>query len=361
MQHPDFKIPELPLKNIKYDGLNKLIINANRELAKYDGLIQNISNPEILLWSLTTSESVSSSRIEWTQTSFSEIVRYQDSLKNTNENFASIQEVINYKKALIYATEKIQSENLSLKLIKQIHSILLDWVRWENKDRWNFRNKQNWIWVYWSTPETAEYLPPAPDELDGYLNNLEQYFSYDDYDPLVQTAIIHCQFESIHPFLDWNGRVGRLLIPLFLYSKWLLSYPSFYMSEYFEYDKYEYINSLRKVTHKLNWEWWIEYFLNAVIWQVYHNTQRIKDIQSLYESMKRAMNTVIHSPKYIEIIDFLFKKPIFTVAEFIDKVKLSKVSSYKYLNSLQKEWFLDFEKNSKIITYKFKLLMDILE
>ena len=264
MQHPNFKIPILPLKHIRYDKLGKLIVLANRELAKYDWLIQSIPNPEILLWTLTTSESVSSSRIEWTQTSFFEVVRYQDSLKEKNKHFADIQEVVNYKKALIYATEKIQKEKLSLSLIKEIHKILLDWVRWSNKDRWNFRKTQNWIWVYWSKPETAEYLPPAPEKIEKYLKNLEDYFQYNDEDPLVQVAIIHSQFESIHPFLDWNWRVWRLLIPLFLYSKWLLSYPSFYMSEYFEYDKYWYILALRQVTHELNREWRIEYFLNGV-------------------------------------------------------------------------------------------------
>lgn len=361
MQHPDFKIPNLPLKNIKYDELNKLIILANRELAKYDWLIQSIQNPEILLWSLTTSESVSSSRIEWTQTSFSEVVRYQDSLKESNKSFADIQEVINYKKALIYATEKIQTESLSLSLIKDIHRILLDWVRWSNKDRWNFRKTQNWIWAYWSKPETAEYLPPAPEEIEKHLKNLEKYFQYDDVDPLVQTAIIHSQFESIHPFLDWNWRVGRLLIPLFLYSKWLLSYPSFYMSEYFEYDKYGYVLALRQVTHELNRKWWIEYFLNGVVGQVHHNTERIKNMQMLYENMKKDINSIIKSKKYIEILDFLFKKPIFTVAEFIENVWLSRALSYKYLDLLQKEWYLKLEEDSKIMTYNFKLLMEIFE
>ncbi len=360
MQHPNFRIPTLPLKNIDYNKLNKLIILANRELAKYDGLIQSITNPEILLWSLRTSESVSSSRIEWTQTSFSEVVRYEDSLKKNNKHYADIQEVINYKKALLYATDKIQKESLSLSLIKDIHKILLDWVRWTNKDRWNFRKKQNWIWTYWSTPETAEYLPPAPEKIEKYLKNLEEYFQYDEEDPLVQVAIIHSQFESIHPFLDWNWRVGRLLIPLFLYSKWLLSYPSFYMSEYFEYDKYGYVLALRKVTHELNREWWIEYFLNWVVGQVHHNTERIKDMQLLYENMKNNIKSIINSRKYLEILDFLFKKPIFTVAEFIENVWLSRALCYRYLDILQKEWYLSLE-DSKVMTYNFKLLMEIIE
>ncbi len=127
MQHPDFKVKDLPLKNIDYKELNQLIISANRELARYDGWIQSISNPEILLSSLTTSESVSSSRIEGTQTTFSEVVKYEISLKESNKKYADIQEVINYKKALLYAVEKIQEDNhLTLNLIKEIHAILLD-------------------------------------------------------------------------------------------------------------------------------------------------------------------------------------------------------------------------------------------
>lgn len=358
MQHPKFKIPKLPLRNLNYIKLQKTIILANRELAKYDWLIQSIHNPEILLWTLTTSESLSSSRIEWTQTSFSEVVKYQDSLKESNKNFADIQEVANYKKALLFAVDKIQTEELSLSLIKQIHEILLNGVRWSNKDRWNFRKKQNRIWTLWSSPTNAEYLPPAPEDLDKLLKNLENYFLYDDFDPLVQTAIIHAQFECIHPFLDGNWRIWRLLIPLFLYKKWLLTYPSFYMSEYFEYDKYWYVMALRKISHKLDREWWIEYFLNAVVGQVHHNTQRINDMQTLYDHMKASIQSILHTSKYIKILDFMFKKPVFTVSEFIENVWLGKTISYKYLEILRKEWFLSLE-SSPIKTYNFKLLMEI--
>lgn len=361
MQHPDFIIPELPLKNIDYAKLQNKIILSNRELAKYDGLIQNIPNPEVLLGTFATTESVSSSRIEWTQTTVSEVVQYQDSLKEINKKFADIQEVINYKKALLFAVDKIQSENLTLSLIKEIHAILLDWVRWANKDRWNFRKKQNWIWTFWSTPETAEYLPPDPNEINKYLNNLEEYFQYDDVDPLVQIAIIHSQFESIHPFLDWNWRIWRLLIPLFLYKKWLLSYPSFYMSEFFEYDKYSYVMALREVTHHLNREWRIEYFLNAVVAQVHRNIERIKNMQLLYEHMKDSIRLVLHTSQYLKILDFMFKKPIFTVSEFIANVWLGKSVSYDYLNLLEKEWFLVLEQNTSVKTYNFKLLMDLIE
>ena len=361
MQHPDFKIPELPLKNLNYEKIMDSVVLANRELWKYDGLIQNIPNPEILLWTFATTESLSSSRIEGTQASISEVIKYQDSLKETDKNFADIQEVVNYKKALLFAIEKVKKEDLSLLLLKETHWILLNWVRWSDRERWQFRTKQNRIWTRDSTPETAAYLPPAPEEMDKYLKNLEEYFKYDDRDPLVQVAIIHSQFESIHPFLDWNWRIWRLLIPLFLYKKWLLSYPSFYMSEYFEYDKYSYILALRKVTHELDWEWWIEYFMYAIVAQVHHNTQRINDMQKLYDSMKSSFYTVIHSPQYIKILDFLFKKPIFTALEFSEKTWISKSMCYSYLDKLVKEWFLSVEWDSQTKTYTFKLLMDIIE
>ena len=361
MQHPDFKVKTLPLKDLNYDKIMDSVVLANREIWKYYWLVQTIQNPGVLLWIFTTIEAVSSLHIDWIQTSILEVIKHQDSINNEDQKFEDIQEVLNYKKALLFAFDKIEDEDISLPLLKDIHSILLDWSKWENKEKWEFRTIQNWIWSSDSTPETASYLPPSPKELDKHLKNLEDYFKYDDRDPLVQAAIIHAQFDNIYPFLNWNRRMGRLLIPLFLYKKWLLSYPCFFMSEYFDYDKYPYINALRKVTHELNRELWIEYFMYAIVAQVRYNTQRIKDMQSLYEDMNNSLYWVIHTPQYVKILDFLFKKPVFTVAEFIENTWISKTMSYEYLWKLKHKWFLQLDEKSSVKTYIFKFLMDIIE
>jgi Fic family protein len=164
--------------------------------------------------------------------------------------------------------------------------------------------------------EDAMYIPPSPFQMQQSLNNLEKYFHINDKDILVQTAIIHAQFEIIHPFLDGNGRIGRLLIPLFMYSKGLLSYPSFYMSEYFSLEKEKYYTHLHGISENGNWNNWIVFFLDAVIKQAKINLSKVQQIIQLYEKIKELIQKEVHTHHFIDITDFIFCKPAFKASEF---------------------------------------------
>ncbi|HEO0078340.1 TPA: Fic family protein, partial [Streptococcus agalactiae] len=174
-----------------------------------------------------------------------------------------------YRKALFYALENISTINnidskglpLSNRIIKEMHKILLDNVRGSSKNPGNFKRSQNYI----GSVSSISYTPVPAEKTPEYMSNLEQYIHYDDLDLLVQSAIIHAQFEMIHPFEDGNGRIGRLLIPLFLYYQELLSYPTFYMSSYFERDRSLYISHLSNISKDNNWKDWFEYYLEGVI------------------------------------------------------------------------------------------------
>ena len=170
-----------------------------------------------------------------------------------------------------------------------------------------------------------------------HLSNFEKYVHYEEKDRLVQLAIVHAQFEIIHPFLDGNGRVGRILIPLFLFEKKVLHSPMFYVSEYLESHREEYYARLRAITEEKKWDEWIEFFLKAVVEQAKANSVKAKAILTLYEKKKERITEVTHSQYAIKVLDTLFKKPIFSTTEFIAVSRIPKRSALWLLNILKKE------------------------
>lgn len=209
--------------------------------------------------------------------------------------------------------------------------------------------------------EEATYIPPNPLQMNQSLNNLEKYFHIKDVDALVQTAIIHAQFEMIHPFLDGNGRIGRLLIPLFMYTRWLLSYPSFYMSEYFSITKDNYYTTLNNISNKWDWNWRILFFLDAIIKQSNKNLWRIQNIITLYESVKKIIQDEAHTHHFEDIANFIFSKPVFKSQEFIRGAKIKKWSMHRYLQILEKQGILTTNSKLRNKTYYFEQLLDIIE
>lgn len=312
----------LPLESVDWVRFITLIGQANAELARYDGILQGIINPAVLLSPLTTKEAVLSSKIEGTQASLEEVLQYEASPDVKNEKYDDIQEIINYREAMRYAKQWMKEKPITLNLIKQMHEILLNSVRGKDKGRGNFRNTQNYIGKPGSKIEEAIYVPPEPWGLLDHLSNFEKYVHYDEKDRLIQLAIVHAQFEIIHPFLDGNGRLGRLLIPLFLFEKQVLHSPMFYISEYLESNRDEYYARLRAITEEKKWDDWIEFFLKAIVEQAKANSNKAKLILNLYSAKKTRITEITHSQYSIKILDTLFRSPIFNTSGF---VKLSGI------------------------------------
>jgi Fic family protein len=325
----------LPIDSLNWGSYVRLIGQANAALARFDGVLQGIINPGVLLSPMTTQEAVLSSRIEGTRATLEEVLAFEAAPSEKTAKYEDIQEIINYRRAMNAAVSALDERPISLNLIRDVHSTLLDGVRGQNKARGDFRRLQNWIGTPGSTIDTATYVPPAPQYLMDYLSNWEKYVHYDEEDKLVQLAIIHAQFELIHPFLDGNGRVGRILIPLFLFEKEMLSSPMFYLSEYLESHRSEYYEHLRGISEEGDWDSWIKFFLDAVTKQAKVNCNKAISILNLYNKMKKDVPAITHSRYSIPAIDALFTKPVFTVSEFTRLSKIPVRSALRLLSALQ--------------------------
>ncbi len=339
MKHP--YVPQLlPLESVDWVRFITLIGQANAELARYDGILQGIINPRVLLSPLTTNEAVISSKIEGTQASLEEVLKYEASPDVKTEKYDDIREIINYREAMRFAIQWMKEKPITLNLIKQMHGMLLDSVRGKDRSRGSFRTSQNYIGSFGSTIEQASYVPPEPAILMEYLSNFEKYIHYDEKDRLVQLAIIHAQFEIIHPFLDGNGRLGRILIPLFLYEKKVLNSPMFYISEYLENNREEYYAKLRAISENKKWDDWIEFFLRAIVAQAKANSAKAKAILELYGIKKHKLSELTHSQYVIKVLDTMFARPLFSTTDFIKNSKIPKESAIRLLRLLKREKIL---------------------
>lgn len=359
-------IPQkLPLRSVAWEELLPSIVQANTALARFDGFLENIRNPLIFMCPLMTQEAVLSSRIEGTQASFADILEYEAVPKRIKrEKYNDIKEVISYREALKYAEKELVKRPICLNLIREIHAILLKGVREENKARGEFRRVQNWIGPPGSTIETASFVPPSPEVVLESLSNWEKYCHYEERDRLAQLAIIHAQFEIIHPFLDGNGRLGRMLIPLFLKEKGILKSPSLYVSEFFEKNRSEYYQKLRDITDNGDWNSWIEYFLLAVTSQARANINKAKKVTKLYETLKPVIQEVTKTKNSINIQDFLFSKLMFQTPDFTKASGLSKPHAARVLKSLMQHnivKIVSLAKGRRPAVYGFMELMEIIE
>ena len=325
----------LPLKTIDWSSLVKSISNANSAIARYDGRLEGIVNPRVLLSPLLTKEAVLSSRIEGTQATLQEVLQFEADPKAHTEKFHDIQEIMNYRQALDFAVDEMQKRPVSLNLVKKMHSILLDNVRGRHKARGYFRKEQNWIGQKGCAIDQATYVPPAPEKIGELLSNWENYFHLEEKDRLVQLAIVHAQFELIHPFLDGNGRIGRILVPLFLFQHKVLASPMFYMSAFLEETREEYYHRLNNISQNNDWMGWIEYFLKAIQEQAKRNSCQAQEILKLYDHKKDRIGDLTKSRFAIQTLDYLFREPIFSSSDFIQDSQIPKASAQRILKCLQ--------------------------
>lgn len=327
----------LPLECIDWPAHVSLIGRANAALGRYDGMLQSIVNPALLLSPLTSQEAVLSSRIEGTQASMEEVLEYEADPSEPIEpgKRADIQEILNYRRAMGQAVESLKGRPLCLNLVKELHATLLDSVRGRNKAPGEFRRVQNFIGPAGCTAETASFVPPSADRLGEAMGNWEKYLHFEEKDRLVQLAVAKAQFELIHPFLDGNGRIGRMLVPLFLFEKGILSSPMFYVSAYFEEHRDVYYARLQGVSRGGDWNGWIQFFLTAVAEQAQVNTEKTGAVLTLYERMKAEVPKAIRSQYVIQAIDALFDRPIFTSTDFIARSGIPKASGLRILKALR--------------------------
>lgn len=330
----------LPLTNLDYQRLVRFIGSANRELARYDGLLEGLVNPALMLSPLTTQEAVLSSRIEGTEASLDEVLQHEAGAIQTGEKGEDIQEIINYRLALSSAQEVLSETPITLGLIRQMHKILMDSVRGQDKTPGEFRRDQNWIGRPGCKIEDATFVPPTPLQLTDHLLAWQEYLAVQDFDPLVQAAIVHAQFELIHPFKDGNGRIGRLLIPLFLYQTKTLSHPMFYLSSYLEAHRETYYDRLRHISAEGDWNGWIEFFLEAVIEQAKANSNKVRAILALYDEMKQRIEQTTNSPYGLRLLDTVFHRPLFSTTDFIERSSIHRQTALPLLRRLKEAGIL---------------------
>ncbi|MBU3914877.1 Fic family protein [bacterium] len=338
-------IPDvLPLKDLDYQLLFSLLGDASSELARYDGLLQGIPNPSVMLSPLTTREAVLSSKIEGTQATVDEVLEQEAGLIKEGEKYKDIQEISNYRSALFQASEYLKDYPIRLHFIRELHKILLNSVRGENKTPGEFRKDQNWIGKAGCAMKEATFVPPDPLQLLDYLNAWETYLDFEDSNALLQTAVVHAQFELLHPFKDGNGRIGRILIPLYLYQKKQLSQPMFYLSEYLESHRDEYYQRLKAISDDGDWDGWIAFFLKAVASQANENSYRVREIMKLYENMKIKVHKITRSQYSVYILDAIFGKPTFKVSDICrqlnHKHKIHNKTSSSLLRQLKNDGIL---------------------
>jgi len=307
-----------------------------------------------------TQEAVLSSKIEGTQATLQEVLEFEADSSKYQEKREDIGEIRNYRMAMQHAVKELDKLPLCLRLIKSIHKILMSDVRGQNKNPGAFRNIQNWIGKPGSPIEKASFVPPSPETLPDCLSNLEKYMNIDDKDFLVQAGIMHAQFEILHPFLDGNGRIGRMLIPLFFYNKSVMNNPAFYISGYFESNRDEYYMRLRNVSTKNDWTGWLIFFLNAVSSQSLSNIEKTKKVLVLYKKCEQKIIDITKSNRSITIAETLFKIPVFRSSQFAEITGIPQKAVERYMKMFLEKKMLSVDDREKRRTYFFNDLLDIL-
>jgi Fic family protein len=346
----------LPPQNltIQYDDeMIYLISEANRYIGRLDEVTDTLISPSYFVYMYARKEATLSSQIEGARATFSDLIKAEAGMADEVPN--DVKEIENYIRATGYGFERLETLPLSLRLIREIHGILMEGVRGENKTPGEFRRSQNWIGGY--SISTAGYVPPSVDYLNGCLDSFEKFMHENDrLSPLVKAALIHSQFEMIHPFLDGNGRVGRLLIAFYLAAKDILHKPTLYISKFIKRNQQAYYDCLYNIHAKGDYETWIKFFLTGVIEIAQEAVKIARDITSLREDDLKKINALGRiSENAMTIYEGLFDKPTISIEEATAKLDNSVATSGRLLERLCEEGILsnlDNRKRKKVFVYK---------
>jgi Fic family protein len=345
LQYPE----NFPPQTLNLGDVVTLVGKANARLSRYDGLLESLVNPEVLLSPLVMKEAELSSRIEGTIATANEVYQQQAGEKFNPEKDADIQEILNYRSTLRTADQSLKDNPISLHMLRQMHANLMQGVRGEDKNPGRFRNTQNWIGPRGCTIDQATYVPPAPFVLQDLLDQFMSFINLadDTFDPIVQAALIHAQFELIHPFDDGNGRIGRILIPLFLVKRGSIVSPSLYLSGYLEAHRDTYYQRLENISSSGDWLGWVEFFLTAVVEQSENNLALVRKIIELYEQKKREISDLLHSDQSIYILDMLFDTPVFRANELHQRLGIQRQRAAQYIRTLKSAGLIEELRPSK--------------
>lgn len=309
--YKSFKPSALPPKlNIDNDMLKKLV-EANRDLIRLDTAAKLIPGSELFISMYVRKEALISSQIEGTQCTLDDVL---DPKLDTNANL-DVADVVNYVKACSYAIERLEKLPLCKRLFREIHGQLLSGVRGQEKNPGEFRRSQNWIGSANCSLKEARFIPPNVDDMNQAMDELELYMNEsDDYDPLIRISLIHYQFETIHPFLDGNGRVGRLLILLYLMQQGLISKPIIYISYFLKKNQIEYYDRISEVRRSGNYEQWISFFLEAVSAAAKDSLNTVEKLNALHEqNVKKLPKTSRSNDNVRKLFDYIEQFPIIDI------------------------------------------------
>ncbi len=337
-----YKNDSFPPEDLDWNQLIPLLGPASAAVARYEGTLNGIPNAHVLLSPLFTQEAVLSSRIEGTQATMGEVLEFEASEDITidEEKRKDIQEILNYRRAMNFAVHRMQELPLSQRLLKETHKILMQGVRGKNKDPGEYRKIPNWIGPKGCTIEQSRFVPPGAHLVQNYMSRWESFAHSHYADTLVQLALLHVEFEAIHPYLDGNGRLGRLLVPLFLVDKKVLTGPNFYISTYLESNREEYYERLSAVSRDDDWTGWCSFFLKALTQQAIDNESKAKAILALYESKKTWIIKETHSQYAVQALDWFFKRPFFTTPDFVKSTKIPDATATRIVRLVREAGLL---------------------
>lgn len=340
--------------------LTRVLSDADRLLGKLAGEGGSLPNPHLLMRPFLRREAVLSSRIEGTQATLGELLANEAGAqveRSSNE----LREVGNYVTALEYGMERLKTLPLSLRLIRELHKKLMKGVRGDHATPGEFRRSQNWIGSPGSTLINATYVPPPPSELMNCLGDLEKFLHDKSLPPLVQAALVHYQFEAVHPFLDGNGRVGRLLVTLFLIERNILPTPLLYLSAFFEATRNDYYDLLLSVSKQGKWEIWLEYFLNGIARQSEDALSRAERINKILTDW-RLLVAGSSTKTPINLIDLIAANPFITINKSASTLNIAFTTAQRGIEKLEKLKILEKVSPAKRDrVYCAKKILDILE
>ncbi|MFA7079055.1 MAG: Fic family protein [Syntrophomonas sp.] len=312
----------LPPEPLELDWeIQELLSKADRALGRLDGITELLPNPDLFVAMYIRQEAVLSSQIEGTQASLVDVLEYES--KSQKGIKKDVSEVLNYISAIHYGLDRLQELPLSLRLIREIHQRLLENTRGSNKNPGEFRTSQNWIGAHGCTIKDSAFVPPPVPEMTKAMGDLELFLHNDDLKMpfLIKVGLAHAQFETVHPFLDGNGRMGRLLITFLLCSSGILRQPLLYLSYYFKKNRKQYYDLLQSVRDNDLWEDWLKFFLTGVYEVSQGATEKARTIIRMREKHRDVVNGF--GTFSIPLLEYLYQNPIITVNGVVEDLEIN--------------------------------------